>query len=81
MKFAMFMATVTGRALRIGAGAVLVLAGLLLLPWGALLALVGALVLVAGVANWCFIAPLLGVPFRASDLPTAPLRDHAGASH
>lgn len=69
MKFARFMATNAGRTLRVVAGTVLALAGLLLLPWGLIATAVGAAVVVAGLTNRCLIAPLLGVPFRGADLP------------
>lgn len=72
MKFARFMATPVGRAIRIIAGLALIAIGILLLwPWGLILSAVGAVVAFAGIANVCFVAPFLRVPFRASRLPSA----------
>lgn len=77
MSFARFMSGPLGRGLRIVAGAALVVVGVVLavgsatnvgaLLGGVALVVVGALVFVAGVINVCFIAPLIGAPFRGRD--------------
>ena len=70
MSFARFMASFTGRAIRIVAGVALALVGLLAVggPGGLVLAAVGALPFVAGVFNFCLFAPLFGGPFLARKL-------------
>ncbi len=68
MGFAKFMATPLGRGIRI-------LAGLALMYWGSqqgtttgmIVAVLGVLPLAAGALNLCFIAPLIGAPFRGVD--------------
>jgi hypothetical protein len=68
--FAEFMATQTGRGIRIAVGVILVLLGIFaiggLVGW--IIALIGLAPIVAGAMNVCLIAPLLGLPLRASDL-------------
>jgi hypothetical protein len=70
MKFAQFMASTFGRALRIIAGLVLIGIGLWVLggTWGIVLAVVGAVPLVAGIFDFCVFAPLFGGPFLAKDI-------------
>lgn len=65
MAFAKMMAGMGGRLVRIIAGIVLVLVGLLVLEGtgGLILAVVGVLPILAGVFNVCLIAPILGAPF------------------
>lgn len=77
--FARFMATPTGRGVRI-------LVGLALVAWGwtmreqtagIVLMIVGLVPLVAGTFNVCFIAGLIGVPFsgrKALDSGSPPPR-------
>lgn len=77
MSFARFMSGPVGRGLRIVAGAVLVVVGVVLavgsassvgaLIGGVALVVVGAAVFVAGTINVCFIAPIIGAPFRGRD--------------
>lgn len=63
-----FMATGTGRGLRIVVGAGLVVAGGVLGGgWWALSA-VGVVFVVVGAANVCLLAPLAGLPVRGSEL-------------
>jgi uncharacterized membrane protein len=71
MEFALFMATNMGRLLRILAGMILVLAGLYIFSgaWGIVLAVLGLLLIAAGLFNFCFIAPLLRLPFWGKNLP------------
>ena len=67
MKFARFMATPVGRAIRILAGLALIAIGILLLwPWGLILSVVGAVVAFAGIE-------------RGRDATTHS-RSHAGGS-
>jgi len=62
--FVTFMASTTGRIVRILAGAALIAWGLLGLGGvtGIVVALIGALPLAAGVFDFCIFAPLFGAP-------------------
>lgn len=72
MSFARFMATTTGRAVRIIAGLALIVIGLAVGGAGGIvLAIVGLVPLAAGALNVCFIAPLLKVPFSGKAVPGA----------
>ncbi len=70
LQFARFKASQLGRTIDITLGIVL-------LWWGFgftslakdIVALVGVFVLLAGVLNVCWLAPILGIPFRGSDVP------------
>ena len=73
MSFARFMASPLGRGIRIVAGAVMIIAGLVMGGGGGIaLAVVGLLPLLAGVFNICAIAPLLKAPFSGKDLAARP---------
>lgn len=63
--FVTFMASPTGRILRIVAGIALIAWGLLGLSGviGAIIAVVGALPLLAGLFDFCIFAPLFQAPF------------------
>ena len=63
--FFRFVASPTGRVIRIVAGLALILIGLLALEGlaGWILAIVGLVPLAAGVFDWCVFAPLFGLPF------------------
>ncbi len=65
MKFVGFMRGAAGRALRIVAGLVLILVGLLVVKGiaGSVMAAVGVVPLAAGVFNFCLFGPLFGVGF------------------
>jgi hypothetical protein len=65
MGFAKFMAGPIGRGVRIIAGVILVLVGLLGVGdvGGIVLAAVGVVVFLAGALNVCLISPILGAPF------------------
>jgi len=65
MGFAKFMASMTGRGIRVVAGLVIILAGLFAVggTGGIILAVVGAVPLLAGVFDVCIFAPLFGGPF------------------
>jgi hypothetical protein len=62
--FVKFMASTTGRIVRIVAGIALIAWGLIGLsgPTGAIVAIVGALPLLAGLFDFCVFAPLFGAP-------------------
>ncbi len=70
MGFATFMASWTGRLIRIVAGLALIAVGLFVVAGtaGIILAVVGAVPLVAGVFNFCLLAPLFGGPFMGNQL-------------
>lgn len=65
MGFAKFMAGTAGRAIRIIAGLALIAAGLLLIEGtaGYVIAVIGVVPVLAGVFDFCLLAPLLGAPF------------------
>lgn len=62
--FCTFMASMTGRIVRIVAGIVLIAVGLAWIRgvWGIILAIVGVVPLAAGVLDFCVFAPLFGCP-------------------
>jgi len=62
--FVKFMASPTGRVIRVAAGIVLVVLGLLVVKnvGGIILAVVGLVPLVAGLFDFCVFAPLFGAP-------------------
>lgn len=66
MAFAQWMAGTAGRTLRVLPGLVLIGAGLLYVQgaWGIVIAIVGVVPILAGILNFCLVAPLLGAPFR-----------------
>ena len=65
MAFVRFMSTTTGRAFRVVAGLVLIIAGLAAGGTaGWVLAVVGLVPLSAGLANVCLFAPLFHAPLR-----------------
>jgi hypothetical protein len=70
MSFTRFMASLTGRAIRIVAGVALALIGLLWVGGngGLVLAVVGAVPFIAGLFNFCLFAPLFGGPFLGRKL-------------
>ena len=70
MGFARFMASGAGRLLRIIAGVALIVIGLTVVggTGGWVLAVVGLLPLAAGLFNFCLFGPLMGAPFRGSEV-------------
>jgi hypothetical protein len=60
-----FLAGPAGRLVRAIAGVVLIVVGIAVVggAGGWILAIVGLVPLVAGVFDWCFFAPLFGLPF------------------
>lgn len=77
MEFARFMSSLSGRLLRIVAGAALIILGLAVVQGtlGIILAIVGLVPLVAGIMNVCVFAPLFGGPFSAKAIPVKVERE------
>ena len=71
--FFRFIASSTGRVVRVAAGAILIAAGLGLVQGtgGWILAAVGLVPLAAGLFDWCVFAPLFGLPFVGPSLRRA----------
>jgi hypothetical protein len=65
-----FLAGPAGRWVRVIAGVVLIVVGLAVVGGvgGWILAIVGLVPLVAGLFDWCFFAPLFGLPFLGPSL-------------
>jgi len=65
MQVIKFLASTTGRWVRIIAGIVLILIGVLVMQntGGIILAVIGLLPLLAGIVDVCVFAPLFGAPF------------------
>ena len=78
MAFTLFMASPLGRAIRIVAGVVLIVLGLLWIGnvWGWVLAVVGLAPLAAGISDFCLFAPLFGAPFWGTDVRNGTLHNH-----
>lgn len=69
MQFVEWMSRPAGRILRAVAGVILIGVGLYFQGvWGYVVAVVGVVPVLAGVFNFCLIAPILGAPFRARSL-------------
>lgn len=68
--FVAFMASPTGRIVRVAAGIALIAWGLLGLggTWGVVVALVGAVPLLAGLFDFCVFAPLFGNPLSGKKI-------------
>ncbi|HVN52877.1 MAG TPA: DUF2892 domain-containing protein [Anaerolineaceae bacterium] len=71
--FVSFMASTTGRIVRIVAGIALIAWGVLGLGGtaGVIVAVVGALPLLAGLFDFCVFAPLFGAPFSGPKIRMA----------
>jgi hypothetical protein len=71
--FVKFMASTTGRIVRIVAGLALIAWGLLELAGvsGVIVAVVGAVPLLAGVLDFCIFAPLFGNPLSGPNIRAA----------
>ena len=65
-----FLASMNGRIVRIAAGVVLILIGVLVLdsPASYIVELIGLVPLLAGVFDYCVFAPVFGLPFRGDAL-------------
>lgn len=72
MAFAKFMAGPIGRGVRVVAGLVLVLLGLVSIGGvgGIIVAALGLVAVAAGAFNFCLIAPLIKAPFSGKDALT-----------
>jgi len=69
MAFVQWMSKPAGRILRVVAGVILIGIGLYFQGvWGYAIAVVGVVPVLAGVFNFCLIAPVLGAPFRPRSL-------------
>jgi hypothetical protein len=65
MAFTEWMAGAAGRTLRVIAGLILIGIGLYVQGiWGIVIAVVGVVPVLAGIFNFCLVAPILGAPFR-----------------
>ncbi len=72
MNFSKFMASWTGRILRIIVGAVLIVLGLSMVSaWGYVIAVIGLIPFLAGLFDWCLIAPLLKMPLSGKAIRAA----------
>ncbi len=71
--FVTFMASTTGRIVRIVAGVALIAWGLLDLggATGAIVAVIGAVPLLAGLLDFCVFAPLFGCPISGPKIRAA----------
>lgn len=65
-----FLASQTGRIIRIVAGAILVLLGLFVIKdtVGIIVAVIGLVPLLAGALDYCVFAPLFGQPFSGKGI-------------
>lgn len=68
-----FLASTNGRIVRIVAGVILIVVGLLVVGpssfWpGLVLAIIGVVPLLAGLLDVCVFAPLFGLPFKGPDI-------------
>lgn len=69
MGIATFMSSPVGRIARVIVGLALIVLGLSMGgPAGWIVAVVGVVPIVAGAANLCLIAPVVGAPFKGSDI-------------
>ena len=70
MGFVKFMASMAGRAIRVVAGVVLALVGLFVLDGigTILLVAVGLVMLLAGLLNFCLVAPIFKAPLFAKNI-------------
>ena len=73
MGFAKFMASVTGRIIRIIAGLILVYIGFFMMKdvAGYIIAAIGLVPLFAGIFDFCVLAPLFGAPFLGKEVRRA----------
>lgn len=73
MGFARFMVSPAGRLIRIVAGIALVYYGIAIMggTGGWIVAAVGLVPLLAGVFDFCLLAPFVGAPFKGQDVRSA----------
>jgi hypothetical protein len=75
MKFAKFMSSATGRTLRIIVGLALIIIGLVMYSGiGYVIAIIGLIPFLAGLFDFCVIAPLIKAPFNGSDIKDRPAK-------
>lgn len=76
MKFSKFMASTAGRALRAVVGVVLIIIGLAIhSAVGYIIAIVGLVPLLAGLFDFCLIAPLMHLPFTGKAIRACQPKD------
>ena len=70
MALVYFLASTTGRGVRVVAGIVLILLGLLVIEGtvGIIVAIIGLVPLLAGIFDVCVFSPLFGGPFAGKDI-------------
>lgn len=69
MQFVHWMSRPVGRTLRVVVGVILIGVGLYFQgAWGYVVAIIGVVPVLAGVLNFCLIAPILGAPLRGRGL-------------
>jgi hypothetical protein len=73
MAFVKLMASLTGRLVRMVAGSVLIVVGLLVVQdaGGIVLAIIGLVPLLAGLLDFCVFAPLFGAPLSGKAIRSA----------
>ncbi len=71
--FFRFIASPSGRVLRVVAGLILIFAGFLWIrgTWGVIVAIIGLVPFLAGLFDWCVLAPLFSLPFVGQRLRQA----------
>jgi hypothetical protein len=71
--FFRFISSTAGRVVRVVAGLVLLVLGLLVVQgaWSWVLVLLGLVPLLAGIFDWCVFAPLFSLPFVGERLRRA----------
>jgi fatty acid desaturase len=79
--FFRFIASTTGRIVRIVAGLILIAIGIWWVTgvWAWILIIVGLVPLLAGLFDWCVFAPLFGLPFVGPRLRSAVASDEPPA--
>jgi hypothetical protein len=70
MAFVQFMASKTGRWLRVAVGIILLVLGIMVVEdtAGIVLTIIALVPLLAGIFDVCVIAPLFGAPFKGADI-------------
>ena len=72
MAFARFMASFSGRALRVVVGLLLIWWGLgMASAAGTIIAIIGVIAALAGLFNFCIVAPFFGAPFSGKNISQA----------
>ena len=73
MRFVEFMGSIAGRGIRIAAGVVLIIIGLVVIGGvgGVVVAAIGLVPIAAGLFNFCLVGPLFGADLRGRARPVA----------